>query len=358
MRIPLLLGLLAVAGCGEVEVLPDAPPEAPPAYLGVWQVTSGDLWQGSYGVPRFLELDADGGGALRTRFEPSGVLGCGLNLLHAPVVDGTFFLDINGQRLFQYEVPDANTLVIRDHSGGSLMLERTAEVPASAKCSELEIAQQVHDVHVQLGSFTGLGIKSSSQLWVTNSSGALISIDPSTGTATPAPTPAGGYEHIQAFEGSNFWAHCGCGGSSDIALRTSDAMGTQVDLVDTESFAATISIRAAAVDGTTLWLGGSDGSGYRLLKFTRTSPTVHALSENVAFSNLQSIAAINGKLWAIVGGTSAVLVSIDPTTMSATATYALPADVSWKAIGGANGSLWLVGTESDGDVGLIRVTPQ
>ena len=359
MRTSVIFSLLALAGCGEVASAPDAPPEPPPPYLGVWQVTSGDLWNTNYGTPRFMEFDADGGGALRTRFEPAGVLGCGLEFLHAQPMDGVILVDIQGQRLYHYELPDDNTLVLTDQGGHALTLTRTAEIPAGAKCSEPQIAQTVSDIHLQLGSFSGLGIRSASEFWVANSASQFIVIDPSTGAATPAPTPSGGYEWIQAFEGANFWAHCGCGGSPEVALRTADAAGTQVDLVDTTAFgSAEISIRTAAVDGTTLWLGGfaRDDSGYRLLKVTRTGPTTHELADNISLSNLQSIAMLDGALWAIARGTGYVLVRIDLTTMLATKTYALPADYQWRAMAANGGSLWIAGREPDGDMRLIRVT--
>lgn len=359
MKSYLLLGLMVAAGCGSVATTPDAAPEGPPAYLGVWEASSGDLWNKVYGTPRFMEFDADGGGSLHTRFEPSGVLGCGLEFLHAELLDGFLAVDIGGQRLYRYELTDADTLVLSDQAGNSLTLTRATEVPAAATCGELQVAETVTDIHVAMHSFSGLGIQSPTSFWVSTNDYKLTSINPSTGAATPAPTPLSSqYVHVQAFDGANYWAHCGCGGSQDVELHTPDTNSTPVETVDTVALGTEIGVRAAAVDGTTLWLAGyaRDGSGSnRVLKLEK-SGNAHTLSDSFAFSNISSLAAADGKLWALTNAIGATLVRIDTTSKLAAASYALPSGYQWQALAATGGSLWVAGREPDGDMRLIRVT--
>ncbi|HVK87590.1 MAG TPA: hypothetical protein VM513_25910 [Kofleriaceae bacterium] len=358
MRIQLFLALVIAAGCGSVTALPDAPPELPPAYLGAWQASSGDLWASSYGTPRFMQFDEDGGGSLYTRFEPAGVLGCGLGFLHAGLFEGVIALDIQGQRIYHYELADENTLVLSDQAGRTLTLTRTTEVPANAKCGELQVAQAVTDIHVQMHGFSGLGIASPTAFWISGQDYLPYTINPSTGVATAAPYGGGQYVHVQTFEGANYWAHCGCGGSQDIQLRTPDANPAAVTTIDTVTLGAGISVRAAAWDGMHLWLGGGarDGSGKtRILKIA-TSAGERTLADSFEFTGIQSLGTVDGKLYAIANGLGPTLVRIDTTTKLAAASYALPAGYQWRALAGAAGSLWLAGNEPDGDLRLLRVT--
>jgi hypothetical protein len=354
----LLACMLAGAGCGEVVPLPDAPPEPPPAYLGVWEASSGDLWDEAYGTPRFVEFGADGSGSLFTRFDPSGVLGCGLELLHTELFDGVIAMDLGYQRLYQYEATDANTLVVSDQGGRSLTLTRTTEVPANARCGDLQVAQTVTDIAVDVDGFSGLGVQSPTSFWVSTNSGGLASINPSTGTAVPAPTPSSQYVHVQAFDGGNYWAHCGCGGSTDIVRRPPDTSATQLEVVDTTALGQEISVRAATVDGTTLWLGGNarDQSGYRVLRLTGSGAT-HTLADSFGFTSVQSLAALDGKLWALTNGLGSSLVRIDTTTKLAAATYVMPSGADWQALAGTAGNLWVIGREPDGDARLVRFAP-
>lgn len=359
MRILAFLALGLAAGCGDVLELPDAPPEAPPAYLGAWQASGGDLWNTNFGTPRFMQFDADGNGSLHTRFDPSGVLGCGLGFLHAGLFDGVVAVDIQGQRIYHYELVDPDTLVLTDTAGNTLTLTRTAEVPASAKCGELQVAQTVTDIHVNMHGFSGLGIASPTAFWISGDDYKLYTINPSTGVATMAPTPLSSqFVHVQTFEGANYWAHCGCGGSQDVELHTPDTSSTAVETIDTVALGAEIGVRAAAWDGTHLWLGGyaRDGSGRtRILKIAKTG-AVRTLADSFEFTGIQSLAAVDGKLYAIASGLGPTLVRIDTTTKLAAASYALPIGYQWRSIAGASGNLWLAGTEEDGDVRLLRIT--
>lgn len=355
IRVALATCVLA-AGCGEVVVPPDAPPPPPPAYLGVWQVSGGDLWDKGYGTPRFVEFATDGSGSLYSRYEPSGVLGCGLQLLHSELLDGLIAMDLGSQRLFQYDAPDANTLVMTDQGGRSLMLTRTTEVPAAAKCGEVQVAQTVSDININVHGFSGLGVQSPTSFWVSTDSYQIASINPTTGTVAAAPTPSSQFIHVQTFDGPNYWAHCGCGGSQEIEKRAPDTSNTALETIDTMTLGQQLSVRAAAVDGTTLYIGGNarDGSGYRILKLTASAGT-HTLSDSFAFSNLRSLAALDGKLWALSqSGINTSLVRIDTTTKLAAATYVLPTGVQWQAMAGTSGNLWLLGQESDGDARLVR----
>lgn len=360
-RCLLLGGLAIITGCSDVDPAPgvDAPVSGPPPYTGIWHATGGDLFGTGTGQVRYIELGEDGLGAIRTSYEPFGVLGCGLELFHVDIGGGLVSMDlgVGGARLFRYDNPDADHLVLSDQTNRTLMFERVAEVPAAAKCKEVTPAATTTDIRPTAGYWSGLAFQSSSSLWYADDSGAAHSVNPATGVVTAA-NAIGSNEWIQTFEGTNYWAHCACGNNSDMALYT-PGNGTAVDTLNTGTLGAQVSIYGVTADATALWVAGYsyDSSSYRILKITG-AVGARTLADSFDFAQLDGIAAHNGKLWGLSQtGLGTVLVEIDIVTKKAAATYKLPTDIQWGGISAGSGSLWVFGNEPDGDGQLVRITP-
>jgi hypothetical protein len=362
----LLLGVVAfAAGCSDDggSTLADAPPPAPAAYLGIWHATGGDLLGANAGQVQYLELAVDGTGALRTNFQPYNILGCGLDVLHVDLGGALVSIDLGtgGSHLFRYATPDADHLVLSDQLDHTLSFERVAGVPEEAKCRELAPSDTTTDIRPTIGYWSGLAYRSSTSLWYADDANGVYAVDPASGAVTPAPASLGTqFVQVQTFEGANYWALCACGNNDSMELRApNDGDVAAVDTLSTTALGDQLSIDGAASDGTTLWVHGYSyaGGAYRFLKVTG-AVGARTLADSFEFASLDSITALDGKLWGISGTPlGVVLIDIDTTTKKATATYALPAGVQWAALSAGSGSLWVFGTEPDGDGQLLRITP-
>jgi hypothetical protein len=361
----LSLGVVAfAAGCSDDggSTLADAPPPAPAAYLGIWHATGGDLLGANAGQVEYLELADDGTGALRTNFQPYNILGCGLDVLHVDLGDGLISVDLGsgGSHLFRYATPDADHLVLSDQLERTLSFERVGEVPADAKCRELAPSDTTTDIRPTLGYWSGLAYQSSTSLWYADEANNVYAVNPSSGAVTPAPANlATQFVQVQTFEGANYWAHCACGNNDSMELWSPNGGTTAVDTLNTTTLGAQVSIDGAASDGTTLWVHGYsyDSASYRFLKVTG-GIGARTLADSFEFAPVDSLATLDGKLWGLLATPlGIVLIDIDVTTKKATATYALPAGVQWAALSAGSGSLWVFGTEPDGDGQLLRITP-
>src|SRR5690606_38493142 len=138
------------------------------------------------GAIAYLELAEDGSGALRTSFA-YGVLGCGVDVLHADFGAGLFSMDQGfGAGLFRYSHPDPDHLVITNKANAMISFERVTEVPETAKCSELSSVDTATDIRPAAGYWSGLAYQSSSALWYADNDGILHSVNPATSVVTPA----------------------------------------------------------------------------------------------------------------------------------------------------------------------------
>jgi hypothetical protein len=325
----------------------------------VWHATGGNLFGPNFGAVQYLELGEDGTGALRTRYEPYGVLGCGLDIFHVDLGGGLFSMDFGpGARVLRYENPDADHLTLVDQQDHQLMFERVAEVPAAAKCLELSSTTATTDVRPTAGYWSGLAFQSSSSIWYTDDDGAIHSVNPTSGVVTPANVNSGAnsYRYVQAFEGANYWSYCACGANQDMELFAPGGT-TVTETLDTETLGDQVSIYGVASDTDKLWVAGFNGNGFRILQITGSTGS-RTVADSFEFAPLDGIAALDGKLWGLARtDLGSVLVQIDTTTKKAVATYRLPPSIEWGAVTGGSGSLWVSGTEPDGDGQLLRVSP-
>jgi len=361
-RYLLLGGLAIVTGCNGVDPAPatDAQVAGPPPYTGIWHATGGDLFGTGSGQVQYIELGEDGLGAIRTIYEPYGVLGCGLELFHVDIGGGLVSMDlgVGGARLLRYATPDADHLVLSDQTNRMLEFERVTEVPASVKCKDVTVAGTTTDVRPRAGYWSGLAFQSSSALWYADDSGVIHSVNPATGVVSAANANTGGYDWIQTFEGANYWAHCACGGNETMQFLAPGG-NAAVETLSTTTLGEELNVYGAASDGGTLWVVGYsyDSSSYRILKVMGAT-NARTLADSFDFAGLDGIAALNGKLWGLAQtGLGLVLVEIDTTTKKAASTYKLPPNIQWNALSAGSGSIWVFGTEPDGDGQLLRVTP-
>jgi len=356
----LLLQLVVLAtACDGVPDTPDAAPQGPAAYTGVWHATGGDGFGSSSSTVQYIELTQDGTGALRTSYEPYGVLGCGLDIFHVDLGGGLLSMDLGGGAgLYRYDNPDPDHLVITTKQDATISFERVTDVPASAKCRDLASTTATTDIRPKAGYWSGLAFQSSSAIWYTDDdSNAIHSVNPTTGVVTPANANTNGSSRqIQAFEGANYWAHCACGSVNSMQLLAPGG-STVTETLDTSLLGNSLTIYGVAPASDALWVAGNGNNSFRILKITGASGA-RVVADSFDFASLDGIAAIDGKLWGLSRtDVGTVLVEIDLVTKKAAATYKLPPSANWDAITAGSGSLWLFGAEPDGDGQLLRVTP-
>jgi hypothetical protein len=326
----------------------------------VWHATGGDAFGAGSSTVQYIELGEDGSGALRTSYEPYGVLGCGLDIFHVDLGGGLLSIDLGtgGAGLYRYENPDPDHLVITNKQDAATSFERVTEVPESAKCRTPSSASATTDIRPKAGYWSGLAFQSSSSLWYTDDdTNAIHSVNPTNGVVTPANANTNGSSRqIQAFDGANYWAHCACGSVDSMQLLAPGGT-TVTETLDTSALGNAVTIYGVAPSAEALWVAGSSSNSFRVLKITG-SIGARVIADSFDFSSLDGIAALDGKLWGLsqTGG-SAVLIQIDLVTKKAAATYKLPSSANWGAISAGSGSLWLMGTEEDGDGQLLRVAP-
>jgi hypothetical protein len=322
-----------------------------PSYVGVWQVSDGTLWSELQQQLLFLELRADGTGQLYSQ-HASGVLGCGNRFIHAPLDSGVVSIDLPafGLRAYRYQTPDAETLVLRDPNDAELTLSLTSAVPDSARCVELTAGEGMVALEDGLTphSFSGLATANATTFWFASDNGEPHRLNPTDGSVGPAlPSPTG-FRYPLIANAGNYWAHCGCGGSPDLKRIKADT-GEDLETIDTTALGDEITIRAGATTGSFLWLGGYGTSQPRLLKIGGTQGA-RTLEGGFDFSPaVKSLAGRGEELWAIVNDYAGAdsLVHIDVESERAIATYVLPADVDWQALGYIEDRFWALGISPD-----------
>jgi hypothetical protein len=330
---------------------------------GIWQRSSGSLFADqTSSQPEFLVLNADGTGNLNLREPNTGVLTCG-GLFHS-TSEAALVLDLSqfgfGTPVLLTSQPDGSTLALREVGGDSATFTRAAA--AGAQCSAFTVNARFDGLSVVPDGFSGLAFDGASLWYEEDNTGMVFPIDPATGVlGTPVDLGSSSqFTHVHAMQGTDFWAHCGCGGSQDAQRRT--MAGATVDSVDTETdLADRIGIRGIAYDGVgnVLFLHGrSANTGVQRLLRVNSNAEPDVLLGAVDFPvPLRSMTWDGANLWAIVSFSPPVVIRVDVNTATATATYAVPdATVEWQGIAAVGSHLFLVGRKSDKGV-LINVSP-
>jgi hypothetical protein len=149
---------------------------------------------------------------------------------------------------------------------------------------------------------------------------------------------------LQATQGSQFWTHCGCGGSPDVFRRTLDFV---FDTVHTgNDLGLEITVRAGAYDFTNdcLWLHGS-----------RDDVAVGTfLIVNTFDRNVRGLTYDGESFWALVTLVSRSICRIDPETARVVESFELPdEDVSWTGLEVDDTHMYLIGTASPQQEGVL-----
>lgn len=366
------VGLVSLTACGGVdtEPLPDAAP--PPSLAGTWQVQSGDLFAlGNSGLDRvdFVELDPAldgaraGSGQLFASSE-SGLIAC------APLVYSEPDGDAITLSVPQLSPPDVRIVehdgddhaIVTDAFGNQSELVRVDEVPAASRCVEASI-DNMFDLPAPVASFTGL-VNDGSRLWYEASDKTWIPFNPATNefeAAVPVPTTAGQFTHIHAFQGGDFWTHCGCGGSES-AKRINPTTGDTIDTVDTSGLPTTISVRGIAFDGTNLILAGFDfdGNGIKVLTIN-LGANPHTILSEVAPSFSSNTLGLHGsEIWTQTQALGINLVQFNPADGSVLRTIKMPDDVGISVFSLAftwfGNKVYAVGRRDSGNDVMLEIT--
>jgi len=332
---------------------------------GVWQHTGAGaggpiLASGLGAEPTFLTFNADGSGRANLAEPVTNALICAgftFSQGSALTVDLT---DLEQDVEVWLPSLEGDVLTLSGRGRASTFARATAVTP-TAECKTLVENTRFTGLP-RPDSFSGLAFDGS-QLWYEEDNTAMIfPVDPSTGTVgIPVSLAGSQFSHVHSMQGSDFWAHCGCGGSQEAQRRSMadvelDEVATDTDLgVDTN-------IRAIAYDaaGSRLFLHGGlrDGSGNAVLLEVSSDlePDVLVSQKSLNVS-LRSFAFDGTHLWGVSGFGTQVILQIDPVTATVANTYESPdPSVQWIGIAVVGADLLLSGERAGAGV-IVHVTP-
>ena len=331
---------------------------------GVWEHTSagagGPILATGTGVePTFLTFNSDGTGRANLAESTTNALTCG-SLTFSTGSALTVDLAGLGQGTEVWLPTVEDDVLTLSGRGRTSTFARATAVTETSECKAL----------VETARFTGLPRPDSfgglafdgSQLWYEeNNTGMILPVDPSTGAVgTPVGLTGSQFSHVHSMQGSDFWSHCGCGGSQEAQRRS---MGdVEIDEVDTNTdLGVEIGVRAIAYDtaGSRLFLHGNlrDGSGKAMLLEVNSDAEPDVLvSETILNVSLRSFAFDGTHLWGVSGFGNQVILEIDPATATVSNTYSMPdTSVQWIGIAVVGSDLYLSG-DSGGEGVIVRVT--
>jgi hypothetical protein len=369
--------LLALAACaaapGTPQPQPNPTPEPPPSLAGSWQAsTPGNLFDNEgLGTLRFLKFTetSDSSGRLEVFgvHPESNVLACDA-LVYAAVADDvvSLFSKVLNSRLLAYR-KEGDTLTLTNEQGVTQTLSKVADVPASALCERKSFAATFETIPVRLTSFTSL-LSDGTNLRVSSEDGNVYPIDPNTGALGTGVLLGGDFNLGGTFNdtvtmqgATDFWAHCGCGGSQEI-VRFKPGDTTATDIIDTGTdLGKEIGVRQAAFDGSHLWIAGfsfDDGRNLVLRVNAEVEPDV--LVSQFAFDHsMQGLTFHDGNLWALVDVLGPKLVQIDTTQAKAVRTLSIPelSQGRYQGLTSLGGSLYLLAEVSNSTAAVFRLTP-
>ena len=357
---------------------PPAPPPPPPSLPsldGVWSVQSGTgIFDGlGDGTPlQFLQLNTSGSGKAFAVNTSSSVLACAplvFAVVNANVVSVSSSVLFSGNqaggagaRLLTFTKADANSLSLTDENGNTQTFTKTASVPAANQCEAANVTVKLEGLPVAPDSFTNI-VSDGTNLRLADQNRVVHILNPATGAevGTESLSLAGQYTQIQAMQGTDYWAHCGCGGSQDVH-RVKASVSTPVKAIDTGTdLGKEIGVRTGAFDGTNLWLGGygrADNKQYVLKVNSGATPPVLLGSFEFA-SSLQALTFFDGTLWALVYELGPKIVRIDLATGKATRTLELPGirNGSYQGLASLGGKLYVMVQNYASTTTILTVQP-
>jgi hypothetical protein len=339
---------------------------------GTWEHVAGELPLLSESLPagvdlRYLVLAPDRTGGLHAQMIGTGGGPWCQDLIYSRTVDSGLVLQVyddgghvQRKMLVGFD-READTLRLGDGRGHAAIFAARDAVPAELDCFRLSVLSR-RELGNYPASGTGLAYDGALLIYTREDPETILDrIDPETGIAgTPLNLPFP-FTLVQATEdATSLWTVCRC--SPAVAVRR-DADGSELDRIDTQTFANPINIRSLAHDetGNVLWLHGLDATGpSRLLRVdSDAEPDVLIRSVNLDLY-LEAMTWNGDALWAVdsTSGRQAVL-EIDPVQAQVVRTYRSPdPDLSLRAIGAVGNRLFLLARDrSSSAVFLLEIAP-
>jgi len=348
----------ALFACSSEPTLPDPDttgdtatdePTTMPELVGSWELTGGenpiDVDVGDLAYLQITEVGVDAGTvAMFGRFPSNDALGC---------AQGTF-ARVSASALLVEAGVYASDLLLLDLSGDTMTLTasqgvtatftRVADIPTEAQCEQASV---VGEVGVALRSDGwGRPLFDGTSLLVKSDDGMVYPVSPASGSIGAARPTHGTYDMPIVEDGTNYWAHCACGGSEDVGLV--DATGALIASFDTEALGRAIGNRSGYRDGPNIVLHGRGDDGqYWFVTVDITDPLNPVLvSETVAGISYRDLTFHDGAPWGLVNsGLSTAVVRIDASTSRVTRTVEVPdIPVGYDSYGivSVNGTLTLM----------------
>ena len=311
---------------------------------GAWQFAPSSTQSGEQ--LSYLELDADGTGAVYSLEPTLGIRGC-VSMSYVVADDvltitrGAYGTHANNRAPHPVAANSgldgalhviqltADTLVLTDADGSIYNFSRATSL-VDAVCHALTPARSIatsSDYPIASGNTTGLGADDTGVWYFSSNQASVVHVVPAT-SATDAPLQ--NQTTLLTTQGDTLWEFACCTPSmasvaqDGAALATFDLqipLGTDADLY------------GAAFDGDSdAWLlGWIDGAATQPvlldIDLTTTPPTTKSTTMlPLALSfNYAGIAFFNAHVWIIGSFVTPVLIKFDPVSMTAVETYSLPA---------------------------------
>jgi hypothetical protein len=337
---------------------------------GVWGVQSGsgEILSGlDLSNLKYLQFNAGGTGGVFAVEPTTNVLTCApllyatLNANVISISSDAVGVSSGSADLFTLERLGDTSIRLTNTKGASQTFAKIGAVPASNLCDTANVTGKLENLAIDPSSFSNL-VSDGTNLRVADQNRKVQIINPATGAiVTSEDITSSGYDEVIAMQGAtDYWAHCGCGGSETVArfkagVAPTDTINTQTDLGNA------IGVRAGAFDGTNLWLGGYSFTDriFRVLKINSAAEPDVLLSSFDFKSGLQAMAFNGPDLWGLVGYQSAALVRIDPATAKATRTVKLPeaSDGVYRGLTALGGKLYVMLELNSGKITILSVQP-
>lgn len=351
-----LIGLLALVGCTSTSTTPTVP-----SLEGIWSVSSGSEVLSAIGNSslKFLQLNANGTGIAYAVQTDTNVLTCApvvYSVENNSVVSFATSLNQSSTELYVFEKTDTS-LKLSNVDGVNQNFAKAASVPADNQCETANVTRKLESLAIRPAGFAGL-LSDGTNLRVADNNSIVQIINPTNGAIVTTENITGSsYRQVVTMQGAtDYWAHCGCGGSPEIArfkvgVAPSDIIQTGTDLGNE------ISVRGAAFDGTNLWLGGysSANSVYRILKVNSAAEPDVLLSSFDFKVGLNALTFHAGQLWGLQNNN---LVLINPATAKAQRTVHLP-DLnqgSYQGIASLGGNLFVMINNNNSSITILVVS--
>lgn len=359
LTLPVLLGACEAGTDDPTDTDTDATPSFE-TLQGIWQATGDSVLYGAgdFGDLGYLAFEptvaAGGFVDIYAQRPTSGRLVCESGIYTAGtdgVLDVALARDDGDADAYLYE-RDGDTLTLWNAYAEMQTFTAVDAVPEASVCGSVSAGAEV-TFDVEVTSFGNLLFDGTDVRLPTDD--GVVKLDLTARTASDTLTYSASYRHQLTMQGTDAWGHCGCGGSEEI-VRSSIG-GATVDTVDTDALGHRVSVRAAAWDGSHLWVTGYsyDSGATRLLKIDSDAEPDMVLLDIELGDSPQALVASGGVLYGLI---QTSVVEMSKTTGMATQTWQLTNEGSYYPFGLTHDgtSLYVGDTTDNGQTRVTRVT--